>query len=133
MQHVFIIHDPLAPDDPCEWIATPFTVGIWTNDQEIQWKIVDPTGQVTWADKPFDFSHSEWEQDGGTLPEPEDNPKGGPPFFFATGPGPREVSPKRYSYSIFINVPDCPRSPVRVGSSADDQVVDPDVWNQPQP
>jgi hypothetical protein len=134
MQNAFVIHDPLAPDDPCSWIAMPFVVNIWTNDQNLKWKIIDPSGKVTWADPPFDFSQSDWVKDGGTLPVREENPKpGAQPFYVATGPGARDVSPKKYNYAIFVNVPDCAHNPVRVGRSQDEQLVDPDVWNQPQP
>jgi len=131
MQNIFIMHDPLAPDDPCAWIAQPSGISVFTNDQGLCWKIIDATGLVTWAEPAFSFDQK-WTDDGGTLPEPMPN-SGPPPLYCATGPGSNTSGvPRRYHYMIYVVVPGC-HDHVRIGMRTDDTPVDPDVWNQPQP
>jgi len=119
MQNVFITRDPMAPGDPCAWIAKP--VSIYWNDQEILWKIVDTTGTVTWdpsTNPPIVFG-PDW---NGTTPEPVLNP-GGLPLYHAKGPGAPVGNPLTYLYTIHINVPACGNFVVVIHSV---------VVNQPQ-
>ena len=125
MQNIFIMPDPMAPNDPTAWIAD--SINIYRNAQGLCWKILDPTGGVTWAATPFEFSADPpW---GGTTPQATPDPGGALPLYTATGPGANMGNaPQRYTYTIFIVVPG--HGVVPVNSNVP---VDPDVWNQPQP
>lgn len=119
MQNVFITHDPMAPDDPCAWIAKP--ISIFWNDQDIQWKIIDTTGTVTWdssTNPPIVFG-SDWH---GSTPHQVPN-IGGQPFYQAKGPGAPVGNPLTYQYTIHINVPACSGVVVVINSI---------IVNQPQ-
>lgn len=126
MQNVFILRDPLAPDDPSAWVAE--STNIYRNDQQICWKILAPAGTVTWRDtNPFVFTDNSWQEAGGSIPQPQGGQT--PPLFVATGPGPNMTSvPKRFVYTIHIVVDGV--GDVEVNANVP---IDPDVWNQPQP
>jgi hypothetical protein len=126
VQNVFIMPDPMAPDDPSAWVA--YSTNIYRNDQGICWKILAPAGKATWrATDPFVFTDNAWQAAGGTVPEP--NGTEVPPLMVATGPGPNmATAPVRFVYTIHIVVDEV--GDVEVNSNVP---VDPDVWNQPQP
>jgi hypothetical protein len=125
MQNVFIMPDPMAPQDPTAWVAN--SVNIYRNDQGICWKILDPTGLVKWATTPFVFADKPaWP---GQTPRAVPNPRGGLTLYTADGPGENITdAPQRFTYTIYIDVPGHGTVPVNANVP-----VDPDIWNQPQP
>jgi hypothetical protein len=129
-QNAFIMRDPLAPDDPCAWLVSPPVVNIYTNDQVIVWKLMAGSGSgIDWdssKNPPIVFD-TDWK---GSTPEPIPG-SGTPTLYTATGPGaasPADAS--SYTYQIWISVPGC--GTIQVGKTSQ-MMIDPDVWNQPQP
>src|SRR5947209_8707102 len=102
VQNVFIMPDPMAPDDPKAWVAQ--STNIYRNDQEICWKILAPGGKATWrTTDPFVFTDNAWQLAGGSVPER--NGTDVPPLMIATGPGPNMTNaPARFVYTIHIVV-----------------------------
>jgi len=121
MQNIFVLRDPMAPFDPCAWIAQPASGSIYSNDQNIQWKlIVDPGSNANWdpgAIPPIVFGN-DW---NGTIPERVDDPAGGPPFYRATGPGQTPIAPITYSYTIYLRVPLCAKELVVISATITNQ------------
>ena len=92
MQNIFVMRDPLAPLDPCAWVAQPASGSIYSNDQNIQWKLIaDPASNTNWdpgTNPPIVFG-DDWD---GTIPQSVDNPSG-PPLYQATGSGQTPIAP----------------------------------------
>jgi hypothetical protein len=119
MQNIFVMRDPLAPMDPCAWIAKP--ASIYWNDQDIQWKLIlQPTSKANWdPDKtsPIEFG-ADWE---GRKPWPVPDSPGLPPFYQATGPGATPIQPITYNYTIYLKVPECVKGTVTISATVTDQ------------
>jgi len=128
MQYVMVYRDPLV-NDPTAFIVDPGDCNIWTNDNEVTFKIL-VTGWV-WDVVVF---QADWIVAGGQQPtiDPDDETLCtviGPP----ANNGPAATG---YTYTLAIRPEGAPRgaASVRVGRKKGGPVViDPDVWNQPQP
>jgi len=130
-QFVFILKYPLN-NDP---VAEPFDVNIFRTDQVIVWKNIVPDTQ--WSTRrpiPIVFDQA-WFDAGGTTPTQLEGPDGAP-LWTATGPGPSPLA-ITYVYEVYLE-------PINGGEeihvtrrrklpTGDEILVDPDVWNQPQP
>lgn len=127
-QNIFIISYPLNN----ELVAQPYGANLYTNDQTIVWKIlVDGVG---WSPSqpggPIQFGPG-WT---GSIPAPIGPPPVGldQRLYMAQGPGPANGDAQSFTYKIYLT--DGVRDPILVRRvTADDIVVDPDIWNQPQP
>jgi|tagenome__1003787_1003787.scaffolds.fasta_scaffold18981038_2 hypothetical protein len=132
MQYVMVYHDPLSPTDPKAFTVDPADCNIWTNDNLITWKILDEK----WIWEVIVFQ-ADWIVDGGKQPEIDSKD---PTMCKVKGPKalPKGARPQAYAYTMAIRLrdadPEDRTASVRVGRrQSGDVVIDPDVWNQPQP
>jgi hypothetical protein len=128
-QVVSIIRDPFSTD-PSQFIPSPYALNIWTNDQSIVWQLLVDGWHVSAI-----LFDQKWFDAGGGWPTPQADGT-----WHAEGPGPLDPDQPStgYAYTILVHANDSNDSSiiqsVRVGRQrADGVVVDPDVWNQPQP
>jgi hypothetical protein len=130
-QFVFVIRYPLNNDPAAE----PYDVNLYTTDQEIVWKNLIPNTQ--WSTKrpvPIVFDQA-WFTAGGKLPTALTGPDGAP-LWTAIGPG-AVTTALSYTYEIYLE-PSGGGDEFRVTkkralATGEQILVDPDVWNQPQP
>ena len=117
MQYVMVYRDPLVINDPTAFVVDPGDCNIWTNDNEVTFKILE-AGWV-WDVVVF---QADWIGDGGQQPEIDADDE----TLCTTG----------YTYTLAIKPKGAARgaASVRIGRKKNGPVViDPDVWNQPQP
>jgi len=130
-QNVFIVQDPLSG----EFVADPYTIQIFTNDQEICWKILVPG--LSWSrvhpGGPIQF-YPGWmgstpEGIGPAPPDGEPDTR----IYTCNGPGPTGT-PESKQYGMFVvDADNNERHVGRALSTSEAIYIDPDVWNQPQP
>ena len=121
MQNIFVMRDPLAPMDPCAWVAQPANASIYWNDQQIQWKLlIDPSSGANWdpAHEPPIVFASGWE---GTEPSAVPDPFGPVPFYQATGAGGTPIAPQTFQYTIYLDVPECVNGKVTISAAITNQ------------
>jgi len=133
MQYVMVYRDPLAPTDPTAFTVDPADCNIWRNDNQVTWKILDPAW--VWVVMVFE---ADWIVDGGEQPVIDPNDPTMCSISRGPDPLPNGARPKAYAYTMAIRPRDADPTDrtvvVRVGRRRDgDLVIDPDVWNQPQP
>ncbi|HKO57097.1 MAG TPA: hypothetical protein VJ276_14565 [Thermoanaerobaculia bacterium] len=126
VQHVFVILDPLNQVPT----ASPQDCSIWTDDQNVEWKLLLPDGWGWDNGGPGGSGHAvlfsdvNWFNGGGTEPTPQGTaPSSGPDrrLYAAAGPGPATTATP-FNYSMFV-----------VDPNNIQHRVDPDIYNQPQP
>jgi len=127
MQNVTLYRDPLAPDDPTAFVTDPSSASVWTNDQDVTWTLI--SAEYEFLTVVFDAS---WVAAGASQPVVNGNTA------VVTGPGANAGPPVSYTYTMALKLKqltgDRTVDFIRVGARrSGDIVIDPDVWNQPQP